>query len=197
MSHSAMPAERSQREQVLHANAGFTLIELLIAVLVLAVLVALGVPSMNEFIANQRTTQAANQLLADLAYARTQALVLQRPVRLSANAGGWSQGWDVVSDGNVNGAIDGVGRLADEQYREQEPLPDGFLLALTENGGAGRTDIWFDRLGAGAVTLPGNVTVDFPVRFLFQRPDSNADRAATLCLGASGVAIVRKGTTAC
>jgi len=179
------------------SETGFTLLELLIAIAVMGVLMGLGVPAMREFIVNQRTTGAANQLLADLAYARTQALVLQRPVRVSQAGAGWNDGWTVFSDTNTNGAVDGAGIIVDEQYRQQDALPDGFNLTVADGGGTALTDVWFSRLGAGTLELPGNVSVTYPLRFLLERPDSDVDRAATICLAASGAAIIRKGTVLC
>ena len=53
---------------------GFTMVELLITVVILAVLAAIAVPSMREFIARQRVESIAKELATDLRYLRTQAI---------------------------------------------------------------------------------------------------------------------------
>jgi len=55
-------------------NSGFTLIELMFTIVVLAVLLGIGVPNFRDFIRNSRMTAAANDLLADLNLARSEAV---------------------------------------------------------------------------------------------------------------------------
>ena len=58
----------------IRSNTGFTLIEMIATVAVLAVLVAVGIPSFQETIDKRRLTGAAEQLQADLQYARSEAI---------------------------------------------------------------------------------------------------------------------------
>ena len=53
---------------------GFTLLELMLAITVAAVILGLGAPNMAEFIRNSRMTSAANDALAALHMARTEAI---------------------------------------------------------------------------------------------------------------------------
>ena len=53
---------------------GFTMVELVITVVVLAVLLAIAVPSMRELIARQRVASIAKELATDLRYLRTKAI---------------------------------------------------------------------------------------------------------------------------
>ena len=64
--------------------AGFTLLELLTAVLIAALLLAITTPNFAEFRRNARMTAAANDLLAALQVARSEAARRQQPVSLCA-----------------------------------------------------------------------------------------------------------------
>ena len=55
-------------------HSGFTMIELMVAIVVIAVLLALAVPSFREQLARRELEGAANELSADLQYVRTQAV---------------------------------------------------------------------------------------------------------------------------
>lgn len=64
-------------------RAGFSLIESLAAIAVFALLAGTAIPSFNRWIAQQRLQGAAQQLLADLQFARTEAVARQQGLRLS------------------------------------------------------------------------------------------------------------------
>jgi type IV fimbrial biogenesis protein FimT len=53
---------------------GFTMIELMFTLVVAATLLAIGIPNFRDFIRNSRLAGAANDLLADVALARTEAI---------------------------------------------------------------------------------------------------------------------------
>jgi type IV fimbrial biogenesis protein FimT len=65
-------------------SAGFTLLEIMIVIALLAVLIGLGAPSFGEFIRNSRITGKANDLLAGLNVARTEAIKRHVPVTVCA-----------------------------------------------------------------------------------------------------------------
>jgi type IV fimbrial biogenesis protein FimT len=65
-------------------SSGFTLLEIMIVIALLAVLIGLGAPSMGEFIRNSRITGKANDLLAGLNVARTEAIKRHVPVTVCA-----------------------------------------------------------------------------------------------------------------
>lgn len=93
--------------------AGFTLIELLgsPAVLGVMVMVVVAVPGLVRFVHEARMSMLSNQLLADLANARSEAIRRGRRVVLCksgdgqscTSAGQWNQGWLVFADTNNNG----------------------------------------------------------------------------------------------
>jgi type IV fimbrial biogenesis protein FimT len=95
------------------AAAGFTLIELLVTVAMMAIVLALGVPSFTEMIKNNRLTAAANELVTALNLARSEAI--KRGVRITvckssdtrcATRGSWEQGWIVFTDQNNDATYD-------------------------------------------------------------------------------------------
>jgi type IV fimbrial biogenesis protein FimT len=61
---------------------GFTLIELMITLVILAVLLAIAVPSMREFVARKRVEGIAQELATDLRYLRAQQIQRSAPVRI-------------------------------------------------------------------------------------------------------------------
>ena len=81
-------------------NAGFTLTELLIAVAIISLVMAIGVPSMTEFIKNDRLVTQINRLVGHLAYARSEAVLRHQPVivcasgtQTSCSTTNWASGW--------------------------------------------------------------------------------------------------------
>lgn len=62
---------------------GVTLLELLVALAVLAILVAAGVPGLREFIITQRLKAAAETVYADLTLARDEALHRNRTISIA------------------------------------------------------------------------------------------------------------------
>ena len=67
------------------AQRGFTLMELMVVLAVVGVIMGLAVPNFSLYVRNGRLTGAANDLLASLTLARTEAIKRQLPVGLCAS----------------------------------------------------------------------------------------------------------------
>ncbi len=84
---------------------GFTLIEMMVTVIVASVLLAIAVPSFRDMIRRNQVTSASNALLADLSYARTEAITRGNVVSICPSSDGstcaddttYDAGWLVYS----------------------------------------------------------------------------------------------------
>ena len=78
---------------------GFTLIELMIVLAIIAIIAAVAVPNYQSSMAAGRKTSAANNLLGALQFARSEAVIRRKEVKVCASADGstcsgtdWSTG---------------------------------------------------------------------------------------------------------
>lgn len=92
-------------------QGGFTFMELMITIVIAAILATVALPSFVATIQNNRLTGQANEIMASLQYARSEALKRGLPVEMCASSDGatcddanWNLGWIVLADlgGNVN-----------------------------------------------------------------------------------------------
>lgn len=74
--------------------AGFSLLELMTTVAVLAVLLGIAIPSFTMLINSNRLTSQANELVASLQYARSEAVRLNNRVTLCPSTDGSTCGGD-------------------------------------------------------------------------------------------------------
>ncbi len=89
---------------------GFTLVELMITLAVLVVLLAVAVPSMQEFTANNQLAATRSNFAAAVALARTEAAKRGRVVVLQALGSGptgneFANGWEIAVDDDGSGVV--------------------------------------------------------------------------------------------
>jgi type IV fimbrial biogenesis protein FimT len=115
------------------AHRGFSMIELMAVLAVALVLLGVAVPSYRSFIESQRLTAAANEFLAAIYLARSEAIQRGERVDLVAVGGNWRNGWTVFVDKNRNRQPD----QGDEVVTRHEMLANGIDVgsALQDNGG--------------------------------------------------------------
>ena len=163
-----MPLERPSRAD------GFSLMETLIVIAVVALLMALAIPTFKYVTQSNRSTSEINGLLSNLQLARAEAIKEGQSVSLCPSLDGatcsgasnaWQTGWLVFSDTGVVGTIDG----ADFIVRVQNAFAGNDTLQTDHNV----TVITFSREGF-AMNLPNAVT--------FSLHDSTANPQFTRCL---------------
>jgi type IV fimbrial biogenesis protein FimT len=95
-------------------HSGFTLIELMISIVVLAVVLALGIPSFQEFIKNNRLAGQTNDLVMAIQMARNEAvkrgtgavICASENQAICSDSDDWTTGWIVFSDIDQNGTLE-------------------------------------------------------------------------------------------
>lgn len=93
---------------------GFTLYELLITLAVIAITLAIGIPSFNKTIQNTRTKTSTSELLAAIEQTRATAVFTGGRSVLAAKTQ-WHNGWRIFLDTNDDGVLDANEKIIAEQ----------------------------------------------------------------------------------
>ena len=149
-----------------HAH-GFTLIELMIVLTIVAILIAVGLPSMTDFIAEQRVRTAASDVVSEIMFARAKAVEQSRRVIIEKLGVNWDQGWRIYADINNDGAYQA-----------------GTDMELKQ----------FNGFGTGAASATGRLYIcstvgDFANNIIF-RPDGRVVRSATATTATDGLYLI-------
>jgi type IV fimbrial biogenesis protein FimT len=144
-------------------QSGVTLVELMTAILILAILMGLAVPSFRQFAANSRVGAASSSLTTALNLARSEALRRASPVIACASSNqttcsgstDWSAGWIVFADPDGGGSPGpGANDLVQTWPALQGQITAASTVALTTYNAMGMTRF------AGAA--PATFTMGYP-----------------------------------
>lgn len=144
--------------------SGFTLIEMVVVVAILAILASIALPSYRSLIANNRVVASTNDLIADLALARSEAAKRggTSVVTVCASSDGsscsgatdWSGGRLVFVDGGTQGAVDGTDSTT--MLRNSRAVSE---LVITSGGFSTAGFISYSADGSISSNLPGTITI--------------------------------------
>jgi type IV fimbrial biogenesis protein FimT len=112
-------------------TAGFTITELLVVMVIIAIMLAIGVPSYKYMTNSSRMSSEINSLLGDLQYARAEAIKEGQTVSVCVSSNGttcsgstaWANGWIVFPDPNQNDTP-AAGAVLHEQTAFTGATPD-------------------------------------------------------------------------
>lgn len=131
---------------------GVTLIELIFAILLLAILTVIAVPSFRDASLSGRLSAISSDLYTSVQMARSEAIKSNATTTLCASddeatcSGDWEDGWIVLDAGGTvihSGAV----------------LPDGFTVAQT----GGTADLNFQPIGVGVTSATFTICRDTPI----------------------------------
>ena len=133
---------------------GFTLIELMVAVAIVAILASIAAPNFQTLVNSNRLATQANDLIAELALARSEAAKSGGSATVCVSSNGtsctggtdWSVGRIVFTDSSPYGSVDGT----DVILRKSAALAGGNTLVSTWATGHLRY------LGSGVSKLTGS-----------------------------------------
>jgi type IV fimbrial biogenesis protein FimT len=86
-----------RRSALLGGSYGLTMIELMVTLTIMAVLAAIGTPSLLSMIATQQVKTATFDLYASLTYARSEAIKRNAVVTIIPRGGNFGNGYDLQS----------------------------------------------------------------------------------------------------
>ena len=145
-------------------QSGYTLTEILVTLSMIMIVTAIGVPSMSDFIKNDRLTTQINTLVGHLALARSQAVTLQLPVTVCASSdlatcssNDWATGWIVFVDSDASGGVS----IGDELLRAQQALEGNASLSSTTGSSVTFDDRGFAPGAAGSFSLCDDRGVEY------------------------------------
>ena len=82
-------------------NTGMTLLEVMVVVAIIGIIVAIAAPSFSTMLEKQRIKGAAEAMLADLRWARAEAIKRNKKVRVTFTTG---SSWSYTINGDPTGA---------------------------------------------------------------------------------------------
>lgn len=175
------------------ASKGFTLIELMVTVTLVAIALALGVPSFTTFQRNAELTSATNSLLAALNAARGEAMKRgMNAMVVPTDGANWSGGWVVFVDKNRTQAYESA---SDVTILSTDPPPT--YLTVSGNGSsAGATPyIMYDASGYSKLKGGGFGALTFTIARNDVTGNTLADQTRRIIIASTGRARTCKPST--
>jgi type IV fimbrial biogenesis protein FimT len=175
---------------------GFSLIELMVGIVVLAILTSIALPNFRTFVRHNAVTSQSNAMLADLQYARNDAITRRVITEICGSTDGtactgsnaFEGGWVVYRETEPGAGA--TFSAADEVQRVTQ-AHEGLSIRLVDDTGAAVDDVGFRQ--------DGSINSDKPLSFLICPMSSgdtvgestNAVQGAQLLLSTSGRATIR------
>ena len=154
---------------------GFTLLELMVTISIMAILLAIALPSFQGSLRSNRVATTSNELLASLSLARSEGIKSTRGGGVCASANGtscgadWNQGWMVWTEKDGDGVFDnGETVVRYSQGKPQLQVTGSAATVAFDGRGRIRVEpqrvlVWFPR-GNDSCALPGkSISPDRPV----------------------------------
>lgn len=137
---------------------GFTLVEMIITVAISAILLSIAIPGFQSLIKKNQIATQANDLIVDLALARSEALKRATKVSMCTSTNGaacttssWTAGRMIFTDSGDPGKLDG----ADAVLRVSSSLAEGVSLT----GAPAAIGNYIQYSPTGEVASSGNLTL--------------------------------------
>lgn len=123
-------------------NHGFTLIELIVTLAVVSIVLATGIPALNQMTSSNRLVSQINNIAASLALARSESIKRGQSITLcgstdgsTCNTSSWETGWIIFSDSNNNATLDSA--TTDSMIKIVTQFSGGSTLRLSQSDNTG------------------------------------------------------------
>jgi type IV fimbrial biogenesis protein FimT len=165
-------------------QSGFTMTELMIVSAIVAILLAIAIPSYKYLTTSYRMSAELNNLSGDFQYARAEAIKEGNSVTVCVSTDGanctggvnWNPGWIVFSDPNQNATVDPGERVLKIEGAFSGTTPD------SANSTTGATAVTYNR--EGFANFGGGPGTQIDIK------DPNNTASYTRCLSVSQVGTV-------